>query len=359
MMQDSNAQLQNTNDQAKIFSTFHQLNFGELHFKQDLKHHFFAIVAIHSTARGPSLGGCRFIPYPKPEAAVIDVMRLAHSMSYKAAISNLALGGGKAVIIHNPLMTDRVKVFELFGEFIESLGGRYITSEDSGTHVEDMDVVAKKTSFVTGHSKLNFAIKDPSPLTSLGVVKGMEACAKFKLKRDSLEGLHVVVQGVGNVGLGVVEQCAKQGAKVTICDTNQTIVEDVIARLSVEKCHIDEVYDIPCDIFSPCALSNSINENTLARFKTKIIAGAANNQLAAVEFAASLKEKGILYAPDYVINAGGVIHVCAQYYQESELQAEEKVLNIYNTLLDIFERSEANNQTTLEVANQIAESRLQ
>lgn len=346
-------------DQAKLFSTFDKLQFGEVHIKKVPENHFFSMIAIHSTTRGPSLGGCRFIPYPNPETAMIDVMRLAQSMSYKAAISNLKLGGGKAIIIYDPQITDRKAIFEAFGDFVDSLNGRYITSEDSGTHVEDMDIIAQRTKFVTGHSHIGYAIKDPSPLTALGVYRGMQACAAFHLNKSNLNGLNIVIQGIGNVGYGVAKLCVEDGAQVTVCDTNQSLVDKTQKELKVQTCHIDEVYDRPCDIFSPCALSNSINPQTLPRLQTKIIAGAANNQLSSREYPRLLKEKNVLYAPDYVINAGGLIHVCAQYYNEPEEQAKQQVTQIYDTLLEIFQQSAKTNQTTLEVANAIAESRLQ
>ena len=354
----NNAYHQAGNSQTNVISTFQHLQYGELHIKQDLKNNFFAIIAIHSTKRGPALGGCRFIPYTQPENAIIDALRLAQSMSYKAAISDLSLGGGKAVIIHSPQITNRERVFELFGEFVHSLNGRYITAEDSGTSVEDMDIVYKNTPHVTGHSQSKFLTDDPSPLTALGVVRGMEAAAYHHLNLHSLEGLKIVIQGVGNVGFNVAELCVERGAHVTIYDIDSTAVKQATDSLNVEVCYAEELYSMPCDIFSPCALGNAINLNTIHQLNTKIIAGAANNQLASIDLAQTLKEKGILYAPDYAINAGGLIHVAAQHYKESEQQAKEKVLRIYDTLLDIFETSDKTSQTTVDIANQMAEERL-
>lgn len=345
-------------DTAQLFSTLSHLQYGELHIKQDLKHHFFAAIAVHSTARGPALGGCRFIPYQRPENAITDVLRLAHTMSYKAAISNLALGGGKAVIIHHPEMKHRQTTFELFGEFVDYLGGRYITAEDSGTSVTDMDIIRTKTPHVTGHSQIGFAEKDPSPLTALGVVRGMEAAVFHKLSRNSLDGVRIVIQGVGNVGYRVAALCTERGAEVTICDINTTALENASATLNVSTCYPEEIYAIPCDIFSPCALSNAVSIDSLRQINALIVAGAANNQLATDDLAEALHERGILYAPDYVINAGGLIHVAAQYYQDNEQEAQSKVLRIYDTLLNIFQQSTHRNCSTLTVANEIAQARL-
>lgn len=342
-----------------LLSTFEALGYGELHLKQDLQQGLFAIIAIHNTARGPSLGGCRFIPYPNAQNAIIDALKLAEGMSYKAAISNLPFGGGKSVIIHSPAIQDRRKIFELFGDFVGSLGGRYITAEDSGTHVTDMDVIFERTTYVTGHSKIAFATKDPSPLTALGVVTGMQAAAHHHLRRDTLAGLNILVQGVGNVGFHIAQLCHQQGAKVTVCDSNPKALQHVKEHFNVDICAVDQLHTINCDIFAPCALGNAINAQTVHKVKAKIVAGAANNQLESIDMARILKENGILYAPDYAINAGGLIHVAAQYLDQNEAQAREKVLKIYDTLQTIFQQSDATGLSTAEIANQIARQRLQ
>lgn len=344
--------------QANIIQSFKELQYGELHLKQLLSEQFFAVIAIHSTHRGPALGGCRFRSYDSPELAIVDALRLAQGMSYKAAISDLPFGGGKAVIMHLPNMKDRKTIFETFGSFVHSLAGRYITAEDSGTGVADMDIVFEKTPYVTGHSRLTFATKDPSPLTALGVVTGMESCVRFHLKKESLDGLHIAIQGVGNVGFHLAHDCLDRGANVTVCDTNPAAIEHLLKTAKVQVCAPEEILSLVCDIFAPCALSNAINPTSLTNLKAKIVAGSANNQLSDPSMATLLKEKNILYAPDYVINAGGLIHVAAQYLSQNEAEAKEKVLKIHDSLSAIFEVAKAEHKTTLEIADRLAQERL-
>lgn len=358
MMQDNN-NTASISTKAPFLSLFESLQYGELHLKQDVQANFFGIIAIHNTTRGPSLGGCRFIPYSEPQNAIIDALKLAQGMSYKAAISDLPLGGGKSVIIYSDKIKDRRKIFELFGDFVDSLGGRYITAEDSGTHVTDMDIIFERTAYVTGHSHIAFATHDPSPLTALGVVTGMQAAAQHHLQHSSLAGLHIAIQGVGNVGFRIAQLCQHYGAKVTVCDSNPKALQHAKEHLKVDICAVDQIHSIPCDIFAPCALGNAINTQTVHKVNAKIVAGAANNQLESIEMARILKQKGILYAPDYAINAGGLIHVAAQYLHQDEAQAREKVLKIYDTLQSIFTQSDTTGLSTAEIANQIAEQRLQ
>lgn len=342
-----------------FFPLFQQLKYGELHIKQDESSGLIAIIAIHSTQLGPALGGCRFLPYPTIGAALIDALRLAQGMSYKAAMSKLPLGGGKAVVIKPPGQFDRPALFRSFGQFIHSLGGRYITAADSGTSISDMDVIRTVTPFVTGDSAQTFTHKDPSPLTALGVRRGIEAAVKYRFNLDKLEGIHVAIQGVGHVGYHLAKELYQLGVKLTVCDINQSAQIRCQKEFSAAISSLEFIHQVPCDVFAPCALSNAVTFKNVHEIQAPIIAGASNNQLEGPELAFTLKEKGILYAPDYVINAGGLIHVCAQYHQDKdEAAAKEKVLQIYHTLLEIFVRADSENKSTLMIANEIVEQRL-
>ncbi len=341
-----------------VYSYYFQLRCLDLHIKHDESSNMLAIVAIHSTRLGPALGGCRFRPYPSIEYAMIDAIRLAHGMSYKAAISNLPFGGGKAVIMQVPEMAHRTQLFRSFGNFVQELGGRYITAEDSGTGVEDMDVIRTVTPFVTGNSGQIFISKDPSPLTAIGVRRGIEAAVKFKLQRNSLQDIHVAISGVGHVGYHLAKELHQMGAKLTISDIKLETTKRCADEFHATFVAPEEIHKIECDVYAPCALSNAINFSNIDEIKAKIVAGSANNQLEAPSLATRLKEKGILYAPDYVINAGGLIHVGAQYNHQTEQIARENIENIYFTLLMLFEKAAKENLSPLDVANQLAEQRL-
>ncbi len=351
---------QNVSDLQKqsLFSTFTQLRFGEIHLKHDESSGMMAIIAIHSTRLGPALGGCRFRAYPTVDLAIIDAMRLAQGMSYKAAISNLPLGGGKSVIIHAPQTPDRTQLFRSFGKFVHELGGRYIAAEDSGTSVEDMDVIRTVTPYVTGNSSQLFISKDPSPLTAVGVRRGIEAAVKYQFQLNSLKGLHVAIQGVGHVGYHLAKELQQLGVKLTVCDIKPETTARCADEFHAASVSPENIHKVDCDIYAPCALSNAVTFQNIDEIKAKIIAGSANNQLEAPLLAEHLKDKGILYAPDYVINAGGLIHVGAQYANQSEQTARENIENIYNTLLMIFERAAKENLSTLAIANRLAEQRL-
>jgi leucine dehydrogenase len=342
----------------RIFNTFLQLRYGDLHFKRDESSGLLAIIAIHSTFNGLSLGGCRYLPYDNFEDAIIDALRLANAMSYKAAVANLPIGGGKAVIMKHPGITDEGKLFHAFGEFVHSLNGRYITAEDSGTSVKEMDIIRAQTPFVTGNSAQTFICKDPSILTALGVRRGIEASVQYQLKKDSLKGIHIAIQGLGNVGFHLAKECYEHGAKLTVCDKNPEALARMKGVFKAEVAKPENIHQIACDVFAPCALSNAVNALNVNEIQASIVAGSANNQLESDHVALMLKQRGILYAPDYVINAGGLIHVCAQYFMQDELAAKEQIRNIYQTLMTIFQRAEAENLPTISIANMIAELRL-
>lgn len=339
----------------ELFHYAQQLGFGELHIKFDEPTGLCAIIAIHSTKRGPALGGCRCLEYHSTIDAVRDALRLAQGMSYKAAISDLALGGGKSVLIKPKHINDREAYFAAFGRFIEDLNGRYITAMDSGTEVNDMDIIARYTRHVSSTSKGG----DPGPFTALGVLRGIQACAKYKLNRENnLEGLHIAIQGVGHVGYSLAKNLHERGVELTICDRNPTAVEHCVRDFNAKVVTGDEIYSVDCDIFAPCALGAILNDHTIPLLKTKIVAGSANNQLAEPRHDKMMWERGILYAPDYAINAGGLIHAFAEYEQSSMEESNAHIDQIYETILMIFERSEREHKSTGEIADIIAAERL-
>lgn len=326
--------------------------FGDVHFKVNPKTGLRAIIAIHNTKLGPALGGCRFLEYPNTGAALYDVMRLARGMSYKSACAGLPLGGGKSVILKPKHIADKRAFFESFGEFVQELGGRYITADDSGTGVEEMDAILERTSYVASGSRFE---GEPSPYTAFGVKHGIDAAVLFKLGKASLENVHVAIQGVGKVGYFLAERLAKAGARLTVADVNEASCEKAKKELGATVVSIKDIHQVECDVYAPCALGASLNDHTIPQIKASIVAGAANNQLAHHQHGVTLFERGILYAPDYIINAGGVIHCAYQYDATMVENREKQIARIYDTLLTIFERSAAEAKSTDQVADCMAE----
>jgi leucine dehydrogenase len=333
------------------------LNFGDVHIKFDHVTGLRAIIAIHSLKRGPAIGGCRLIPYETTDDALEDALRLAYMMSYKSAINNLSHGGAKSVLMLPKVIKNREAYFEAFGDFVNELGGRYITAVDSGTSPADMDIIARRTKFVTC-TTISGNAGDPSPQTAFGVMRAMEAAAKFRLDRNSLEGLHIAMQGAGHVGYYLAKELTACGAKLTVCDVNPDKLQRLVNEFGVNTAAPDEIYDVPADIFSPCALGSILNLQHIKRLKVSIVAGSANNQLAHQQHGLALHERGILYAPDFLINAGGLIHVAVIYDQADRAQAHEQISNIYYTVMNIFERAKAENRSTNEIAVEMAEENL-
>ena len=333
------------------------LNFGEIHVKFDQATGLKAIVAIHNLKRGPAIGGCRLIHYSNADAALEDALRLSYMMSLKAAISNLPHGGAKAVIIKPKVIKDRKAYLEAFGDFVHELGGRYITAMDSGTTIADMRVIAGRTPYVTSTTSPGDD-GDPSPQTAHGVLRGIEAAVKFKLKKNNLEGVHVAIQGAGHVGYFLAKELKKSGARLTVCDVNQAALQRCVDEFGVTVCSPEAIYDIKADVFAPCALGSVLNLQTIKRLRVPIVAGSANNQLAHNHYGAILHERGILYAPDFLINAGGLIYVAALYDHADYQKAMNQVSDIYQTLMLIFERSIAENSATNKIAEMIALERL-
>src|SRR6187549_243817 len=269
-----------------LFGHLQTYDYGEVHFRLDKATGLRSIIAIHDTRLGPALGGCRFIEYDNDEAAYIDALRLARGMTYKAALAGLAHGGGKSVIIRPKSRFDRVALFRSFGRFIEDLRGHYITAEDSGTGLEDMEIVRTQTKHVTGIDPTHGGSGDPSPFTALGVRRGIEACVKFRLGRDTLEGVHVAVQGVGHVGYHLCRELHAQGAKLTVADIAPLKAERAQREFGAAIAPLDAICAVECDVFAPCALGSALNPETVPRLRCRIVAGAANNQLADVTMGA-------------------------------------------------------------------------
>lgn len=317
-----------------------------------------AIVAIHSTALGPALGGTRFYPYRTEEQALVDVLRLAKGMTYKAAAAGLDLGGGKAVIIGDPKRTKNEELLRAYGRFVETLGGRYITAEDVGTALEDMDVVRRETRWVTGCSHTYGGSGDPSPVTAYGVIQGMRACLVEAFGDPDLKGRTVAVQGVGKVGNALCGYLVEQGAKVTIGDVDVDNLGKAVSAYGVETVPIEEIHKLDVDIFAPCALGGVINDDTISELGCKIIAGSANNQLAREQHGEKLRDLGILYAPDFVINAGGLMNVEDELRGYDVDRAMKRVEGIYKQLQHIFTVAREKNLSTARAAEEYAEERI-
>jgi leucine dehydrogenase len=343
---------QEDNNLANFLEYAEDHQFGEIHCKVDKETGMKAIIAIHDTKLGPSLGGCRFIEYPSSGAALYDAMRLARGMSYKSAIANLPLGGGKSVIIKPTHDYNRVDYFNKFGQFVDELNGKYITALDSGTQLEDMDIISKHTSYV---ASLTTHHGDPSFATSRGILRGIEAAVAFKLNKDSLNGLHIAIQGLGHVGFLLAGYLHDLGATLSVADLDDERATEVAKKYGATIVPVAEIHKVPCDVFSPCALGAIINDKTIDEFQTTIIAGAANNQLAHTYHGKIIHDKGILYAPDYVINAGGVIFACGKYFHTNEEIVHKQLDNIRNSLTKIFTRSIKDNIPTSEIADIIAQ----
>ena len=341
-----------------LFGQMKAYDYGETHFTYDKATGLKAIIAIHDSRLGPALGGCRFIPYDTDEDALIDALRLARGMTYKAALAGLAHGGGKSVLIRPKQHFDRVELFRAFGRFIDNLGGHYITAEDSGTGLEDMEIIRQVTTHVTGVDCSHGGSGDPSPFTALGVRRGIEACVKHKLGRDSLEGVHVVVQGVGHVGYHLCKQLHEAGAKLSVADVDPLKNERAQREFGAKIVELDAIVDQACDVFAPCALGSAMNDTTISRLKASIVAGAANNQLAEPRHGDDLHARGILYAPDYAINAGGLVNVAQEVLGYDADKSREKTLQIYDTIFEIVDRSKKANAPTHKIADMIVEEKL-
>lgn len=334
-------------------------DYEEVHFVQDKQSGLKAIIAIHDTTIGPALGGTRMWTYNSEEEALIDALRLAKGMTYKNAAAGLNLGGGKTVIIGDPRKDKSEEMFRAFGRFIQGLNGRYITAEDVGTTVQDMDIIHEETDFVTGISPAFGSSGNPSPATAYGVYKGMKAAVKEYYGDDSLEGKTVAVQGVGNVAFSLCKYLHEEGASLIVTDIHKDAVMRAVEEFGAKAVDPTEIYQVECDIFSPCALGAIINDETIPQLKAKVIAGSANNQLKENKHGDLLYELGIVYAPDYVINAGGVINVADELYGYNRDRAMKKIELIYNNLEKVFGISKRDKIPTYVAADRMAEERIE
>ncbi len=309
-----------------------------------------AIIAIHSTKLGPAVGGCRLWDYVSDEEALVDVLRLSKGMTYKNAMAGLTMGGGKSVIIGDAKTIKSEALFKAFGQALNNLNGRYISAEDVNINTDDIAIANTVSPHVTGTEGKS---GNPAPFTALGTFLGIKAAVKHKLNSDDLTGLTVAVQGLGSVGYYLCEHLHKAGAKLVVTDINQNILHKVEQKFGANVVGLDEIYDQDVDIYAPCALGATINDNTIDRIKAKIIAGCANNQLAHSRHDQALLDRGILYTPDYVINAGGIINVSFEHDYCAE-KSTQKVEEIYDTLLDIFNKAQTKNKPTGCVADEMA-----
>ena len=317
-----------------------------------------AIIAIHNTTLGPALGGTRMWKYNNDEEALVDVLRLSKGMSYKAAAAGLNLGGGKAVIIGDSKTQKTEGLFRAFGRFVESLNGRYITAEDVGTDVNDMEYVFMETKYVTGIAATHGGSGDPSPFTAHGVLMGIKASVKEKFQHDDLKGMRIAVQGLGNVGRHLVDYLHQEKAIVIVSDIDPEKTKAMVTQFGCEAVAPERIYDVDAEIFAPCAMGAIVNDDTIPKFKFKIIAGGANNQLKEAKHGDVLRERGILYAPDFVINAGGLMNVYIELEGYSHDRAYNMTKGIYYNMRRVFDIAREQNIPTYVAADKMAEERI-
>ncbi|MHA7944704.1 Glu/Leu/Phe/Val family dehydrogenase [Formosa sp. 3Alg 14/1] len=352
----------NANELYKVDPVFGHHSFNnheQIVFCNDKDTGLKAIIGIHNTVLGPALGGTRMWNYNNEWEALNDVLRLSRGMTYKAAVTGLNLGGGKAVIIGDAKTQKTPELMKKFGEYVHSLSGKYITAEDVGMETSDMDLVREVTHYVTGISESKGGAGNPSPVTAYGVYMGMKAAAKFKFGTDNLEGKSILVQGIGHVGETLVDYLTKEGAKVIISDISEERLEAVSKSYGATIYRGSDLYSEAVDIYAPCALGATINDDTVNKIQAQVIAGAANNQLAnELVHGAILQNRGIVYAPDFLINAGGIINVYAEIAKYDKAEIMSKTQNIYNTTLDILNNADAHKITTNQAALNVAKANI-
>jgi len=341
-----------------IFETLAQTGHEEVIFCHNKDAGLKAIIAIHNSVLGPALGGLRMWPYATEQDALNDVLRLSRGMTYKAAVSGLNLGGGKGVIISDPGKDKSEALFRAFGRFVNSLNGRYITAEDVGIDVNDMEYVFRETEFVTGVHQVHGGSGDPSPFTAYGTLQGLMAALQVKFGNEEVGNYAYAVQGVGHVGMEFVKLLRERGAKVFVTDINSDLVQRAVDDHGAEAVAPDEIYDVDAEVYSPCALGGTVNVNTLPRLKCQIICGAANNQLADDEIGDEVTRRGILYAPDYAVNAGGLMNVSLEIDGYNRERAMRMLRTIYFNLGRIFEIAKRDSIPTYLAADRMAEERI-
>lgn len=343
----------------KIFEYMEKYDYEQLVMCHDKTSGLKAIICIHDTTLGPALGGTRMWNYASEEDAILDALRLARGMSYKNAAAGLNLGGGKTVIIGDSRTQKSEELFRAFGRYVQSLNGRYITAEDVGTNVQDMDWVHLETKFVTGVSSSYGASGDPSPMTARGVWRGMKAAAKEAFGNESLSGKTVAIQGLGHVGYYLAKHLHDEGAKLIVTDIHDDVIKRVVDEMGASAVRPEEIFGVQADIFAPCALGAVINDETIPQFKFQVIAGAANNVLKEERHGDKLHELGILYAPDYVINAGGVINVADELEGYNYERALKKVEMVYDNVAKVIEIAKRDQIPTYKAADRMAEERIE
>lgn len=337
-----------------VFSQAEYDNHEQVVFCSDEASGLKAIIAVHNTNCGPGVGGCRFWNYQSDEEALVDVLRLSKGMTYKNALAGLNFGGGKAVIIGDPKKLKSEALFKAFGRALNNLNGTYYSAEDVNITTGDIMIAHQETDFVVG---LEGKSGNPAPFTALGTYLGIKAAAKHQFGNEDLKGIKLSIQGLGSVGMYLCEHLHKEGAELFVTDINPDAIAEAVEKYNATAVELDDIYTADVDIYVPCALGATINDTTIPQLKAKIVAGCANNQLAEPKHGHTLKELGILYAPDYAINAGGIINI---FFEQDENgydanKATAKVGEIYQTLIDIFERADKENKPTHEIADVIAQ----
>ncbi|MFC6996687.1 Glu/Leu/Phe/Val dehydrogenase dimerization domain-containing protein [Rufibacter roseus] len=348
-----------TEKEASVFSQISEYGHEQVVFCHDHDTGLKAIIGVHNTVLGPALGGTRMWTYASEAEALHDVLRLSRGMTFKSAISGLNLGGGKAVIIGDSKKDKTEAMMRKFGRFVNNLNGKYITAEDMGMTTQDMAYIGMETKYVAGLPESQGGSGDPSPVTAYGTYMGMKAAAKKAWGNDSLAGKRISVQGTGHVGGYLIDYLAKEGAKLYITDIDQDRLARIAASTGATVVGLDEIYDVDVDIYSPCAMGATINDNTLSRLKCQIIAGCANNQLKDENIhGPALVDMGIVYAPDFLINAGGIINVYSEVKKLNREWAMQQTEQIYSTTLNIFAKAEADGTHTQHAATQLAQKRI-
>ncbi len=342
----------------QVFEKLAEFRYEQLVFCHDKATGLRAIIAVHDTTLGPALGGCRMYPYASEDDAIVDVLRLARGMTYKAAASGLNLGGGKSVIIGDPRTDKSEALFRSFGRYIETLGGRYIVAEDVGTSTEDANFIRVETEHVVGVDVTRGGSGDPSPFTALGVLQGMRACVDEVFGTTSLEGRTVAVQGVGHVGYHLCRLLHEAGARLIVADVDAEALRRAVREFGAKAVEPDEILTIPCDVYAPCALGATVNDASLPKLRCRIIAGSANNVLLEARHGEALAERDILYAPDYVINAGGLINVADELEGYNERRATKRVMRIEERIRSIIAISKRDGVATNVAADTLALERI-
>ncbi len=342
-----------------IFDEMSKQGHEQLVFAYDRTTNLRTIVAIHNTTLGPALGGTRMMPYPSEQDALEDVMRLSRGMTYKAAASGVNYGGGKAVIWGDPSRDKSEAMWRAYGQFIQALGGRFITGTDMGTYPEDFVIAAEESDYMVGLPEEYGGSGDTSILTAVGVFEGIRACLQFVYGDDSVTGRTIAIQGVGKVGAKLARDLAHKGAKVIVADVDQARAQALASEISAQVVSPDDIYSVPCDVFSPCSVGGVLNDRTIPLLQARIVAGSANNQLAEERHGELLHDRGILYAPDYIINAGGMIQVAEEWGGYVKEEAERQTRLIYKRLLELFAISEREGISPNQAAAVMVERRLQ